>query len=178
MAMPKSTPRRPGKPGQNRDSRDGVFGHLESQVSPLPRVGLYARVSTPHQHTIGMQLRLKPQVLRGRWRDPYTGNVHVAAQEIDIDHVVPLFYARERGANRWEPETQRRFANDSANLLPVGAMVNRSKGAAGPLEWLPPSEAFACEYLLRFARVADRYDLSLRPEEVAALEQLTAQKCD
>ena len=57
MAMPKSTPRRPGKPGQNRDSRDGFFGHLESQVGPLPRVGLYARVSTPHQHTIGMQLR-------------------------------------------------------------------------------------------------------------------------
>ena len=55
--MPESTPRRPGKPGQNRDSRDGVFGHLESQVGPLPRVGRYARVSTPHQHTIGMQLR-------------------------------------------------------------------------------------------------------------------------
>ena len=55
--MPKSTPRRPGKPGQNRDSRDGVFGHPESQVGPLPRVGLYARVSTPHEHTIGMQLR-------------------------------------------------------------------------------------------------------------------------
>ena len=48
MAMPKSTPRRPGKPGQNRDSRDGVFGHPEGQVGPLPRVGLYARVSTPH----------------------------------------------------------------------------------------------------------------------------------
>ena len=57
MAMTKSTPRRPGKPGQNRDSRDGVFGHLESQVGPLPRVGLYARVSTPHQHMIGMQRR-------------------------------------------------------------------------------------------------------------------------
>ena len=51
--LPKSTPRRPGKPGQNRDSRDGVFDHPESQVGPLPRVGLYARVSTPHQHTIG-----------------------------------------------------------------------------------------------------------------------------
>ena len=57
MAMPKSTPRRPGNPGQNRDSRDGVFGHPESQFGPLPRVGLYARVSTPHQNTTGMQLR-------------------------------------------------------------------------------------------------------------------------
>ena len=70
MAMPKSTPRRPGKPGQNRDSRDGVFGHPESQVGPLPRVGLYARVSTPHQHTIGMQLRQLREFLerRGTYR--------------------------------------------------------------------------------------------------------------
>ena len=69
MAMPKSTPRRPGKPGQNRDSRDGVFGHPESQVGPLPRVGLYARVSTPHQHTIGMQLRqLREFLERRRWQ--------------------------------------------------------------------------------------------------------------
>ena len=69
MAMPKSTPRRPGKPGQNRDSRDGVFGHLESQADALPRVGLYARVSTPHQHTIGMQLRqLREFLERRRWQ--------------------------------------------------------------------------------------------------------------
>ena len=69
MAMPKSTPRRPVKPGQNRDSRDGVFGHPKSQVGPLPRVGLYARVSTPHQHTIGMQLRqLREFLERRRWQ--------------------------------------------------------------------------------------------------------------
>ena len=70
MAMPKSTPRRPGNPGQNRDSRDGVFGHPESQVGPFPRVGLYARVSTPHQHTIGMQLRqLREFLERRRWQE-------------------------------------------------------------------------------------------------------------
>ena len=67
MAMPKSTPRRPGNPGQNRDSRDGVFGHSESQVGPLPRVGLYARVSTPHQNTTGMQLR--EFLERRRWQE-------------------------------------------------------------------------------------------------------------
>ena len=70
MAMPKSTPRRPGNPGQNRDSRDGVFGHPESQVGPLPRVGLYARVSTPHQNTTGMQLRqLREFLERRRWQE-------------------------------------------------------------------------------------------------------------
>ena len=70
MAMPKSTPRRPGNPGQNRDSRDGVFGPPESQFGPLPRVGLYARVSTPHQHTIRMQLRqLREFLERRRWQE-------------------------------------------------------------------------------------------------------------
>ena len=43
---------------------------LESQVGPLPRVGLYARVSTPHQHTIGMQLRqLREFLERRRWQE-------------------------------------------------------------------------------------------------------------
>ena len=45
----------------------GVFGHPESQVGPLPRVGLYARVSTPHQHTIRMQLR--EFLERRRWQE-------------------------------------------------------------------------------------------------------------
>ena len=109
---------------------------------------------------------------------PRPGTSIFRPQSSEIDHLVPLFYAWGRGANRWEAETQRRFANDSANLLPVEAMANRSKGAAGPDERLPPSEAFACEYLLRFDRVTDRYDLDLRPEEAIALEQLIAQKCD
>ena len=57
MKKSRTAPRRPVKPGQNRDSRNGVFGHPESQLGPLPRVGLDARVSTTHQHMIGMQLR-------------------------------------------------------------------------------------------------------------------------
>ncbi len=114
----------------------------------------------------------------GRWNDPYTGNTYAAAHELDIDHVVPLFYAWERGARLWESEKQRRFANDPANLLPVGTTVNRSKGTAGPLEWLPPAEEFGCEYLLRFSRVIERYDLTLPLDEVDALELLAAEKCD
>ena len=117
-------------------------------------------------------------VTNGYWKDPYTGKIFTAASDIEIDHVVPLFYAWKRGAHLWEPAIQRRFANDSANLLPVWASANRSKGAAGPLEWLPPSDDFACEYLLRFSRVAGRYDLVLLPQESLAIEQLTSEKCD
>ena len=114
----------------------------------------------------------------GRWYDPYTGNTYSSASELEIDHVVPLFYAWERGASIWEAEKREQFANDSANLLPVGVTVNRSKGAAGPLEWLPPSGEFGCEYLLRFSRVIERYDLTLPLGEGDALRSLTAEKCD
>ena len=48
----------------------GFLATPKSQVGPLPRVGLYARVSTPHQHTIGMQLRLLREFLEGRrWQE-------------------------------------------------------------------------------------------------------------
>ena len=68
--MPKSTPARPVKPGQNSRRRDGVFGHPENQPGPLPRVGLYARVLTLHQHTIAMQLRqLREFLERRRWQE-------------------------------------------------------------------------------------------------------------
>ena len=118
------------------------------------------------------------EAIRGRWNDPYTGSTYTVARELEIDHVVPLYFAWERGASHWESKKQRQFANDSANLLPVAMTVNRSKGAAGPLEWLPPAANFVCEYLLRFSRVTIRYELALSPEEDAALEQLTSQKCD
>ncbi len=118
------------------------------------------------------------QVVHGRWNDPYTGAIHTAARDLDIDHLVPLFYAWKRGADRWEPEKQWRFMNDPANLLAVEAAVNRIKGAAGPLEWLPPAPDFHCQYLLRFTRVITLYDLALPPKEDAAMKQLTAEKCD
>ena len=44
----------------------GFLATPESQVGPLPRVGLYARVSTPHQNTTGMQLR--EFLERRRWQ--------------------------------------------------------------------------------------------------------------
>lgn len=83
-----------------------------------------------------------------------------------------------RGASYWQVEKKQRFMNDPANLLVVEGSVNRTKGAAGPLEWLPPALDFHCEYLLRFARVMTRYDLVHTPEESTAIELLTVEKCD
>ncbi|MDE0130135.1 MAG: HNH endonuclease family protein [Gammaproteobacteria bacterium] len=117
-------------------------------------------------------------VVAGRWNDPYTGGVVTVAQELDLDHVVPLRWAWEHGAATWDEAKREQFANDPANLLPVSIKANISKGALGPLNWMPPNEDFACEYVLRFSRVIDRYGLELSASEASSLEALTAQKCD
>ena len=118
------------------------------------------------------------RIVTGHWNDFYTGEIVSVSRELDIDHVVPLRWAWERGASNWEPGKRREFANEPANLLPVSASANRSKGASGPLEWLPPDESFACEYVLRFSRVTDMYELEIPAEEATLLEQLTSEQCD
>ena len=79
------------------------------------------------------------------------------SSEIDIDHIVPLKWAWERGAKGWTRAKRERFANDMVNLSPVDLGLNRSKGALGPNEWLPPSGQ--CGYVARFVRIVKQYDL-------------------
>ncbi|MDP4548720.1 HNH endonuclease family protein [Marinobacter sp. MDS2] len=66
------------------------------------------------------------RVVAGRWVSTFTGNVIQNASNIDIDHLVPLAWSWDRGANKWSGEKRLRFANDPVNLLPVEASLNRS----------------------------------------------------
>lgn len=97
------------------------------------------------------------RVVRGRWISPFTGAVIQNASSIDIDHVVPLRWAWEQGANDWSEQRREQFANDPRNLWPVELSLNRSKGAKGPTEWLPP--AGQCQYISRFLRLVKIYGL-------------------
>lgn len=97
------------------------------------------------------------RVVTGRWISPFTGAVIQNAGNIDIDHVVPLAWAWGRGARDWSRARREAFANDPVNLWPVEAGLNRSKGARGPDQWLPP--AGQCQYVIRFARVTRLYGL-------------------
>ncbi|AZT86066.1 HNH endonuclease (plasmid) [Marinobacter sp. NP-4(2019)] len=115
--------------------------------------------STPVRFTTDRRCR----VVTGRWISPFSGNVIQNASEADIDHVVPLKWAWDRGANHWSDANRERFANDPVNLLPVEASLNRSKGARGPMEWLPPSGQ--CGYVARFSRITKKYRLEPQPTE-------------
>jgi len=48
------------------------------------------------------------------------------ASDVEIDHVVPLEWAWERGAWRWSGQKRETFANDPVNLLAVEDELNSS----------------------------------------------------
>ena len=116
-------------------------------------------------------------VSRGRWNDPYTGKIFYEAQQMDIDHLVPLKWAWDRGASSWSDGKRKAFANDEANLFAVEARVNRQKGAMGPLEWLPPNKEFHCQYILRFTRITKKYGLVLSAKEDKSIRSLREGAC-
>jgi len=103
------------------------------------------------------------RVTRGRWISPFTGKVIQNTSDIDIDHVVPLAWAWEHGAWQWNDAKRERFANDLTHLWPVELGLNRSKGAQGPNEWLPPTGQ--CGYVSRFVRTVKKYSLAFTASE-------------
>lgn len=114
---------------------------------------------------------------RGRWNDPYTGKVFYNARDLDVDHIVPLAWAWSHGAHSWSASKRRDFANDESNLLAVQASVNREKGAAGPLQWLPPNQAYHCQYVLSFQIIVKKYGAVYSQHEADAMQRLQKSVC-
>ncbi|WP_327581071.1 HNH endonuclease family protein [Nonomuraea sp. NBC_00507] len=95
--------------------------------------------------------------------DPYTGRTifwhQDNADEVQVDHVVPLNYGWRMGAPRWPMSKRLDFAQDPLNLLPVDGEANEEKDASGPASWLPPQRRIRCAYVTRFAQVAFKYNV-------------------
>ncbi|MCC2321439.1 HNH endonuclease family protein [Cellulomonas xiejunii] len=113
-------------------------------------------------------------VLRGTLADPYTGESIAfergeRSSEVQIDHVVALADAWQKGAQRWTDEKRRLFANDPANLLAVDGSANQSKGAGDAATWLPPNTGYRCAYALRQTAVKAAYGLWATQAEHDAL---------
>ncbi|MFP3979139.1 HNH endonuclease family protein [Marinobacter sp. KMM 10035] len=115
------------------------------------------------------------RVVTGRWISPFTGKVIQNASDIDIDHVVPLKWAWDHGANTWEQEKRERFANDPVNLWSVELSLNRQKGAKGPEDWLPP--AGRCGYVSRFLRIVKIYKLEPSARQLNRYREQLADYC-
>ena len=119
--------------------------------------------------------RCPKAVETGTLHDPYTNAVIVFArgakvgEAVQIDHIVPLAYAWDMGADGWTVPQRMRFANDPANLLAVQGQANQDKGDSPPALWMPPNSAFACQYAMQFIAVLRGYSL---PVEVASTRVL------
>lgn len=108
--------------------------------------------------------------------DPYTGNeLRWGARRagvVEIDHVVSLSDAWQKGAFAWNRSKRQEFANDPINLVPTSARVNgvlkSDKDAATWLPWKPAR----CEYVARQIRVKGAYGLWVTAAERDAMARV------
>ncbi|MET9537544.1 HNH endonuclease family protein [Streptomyces sp. NPDC006553] len=109
--------------------------------------------------------------------DPYTGTTVRFVRgrsKVDIDHVVALSDAWQKGAGTWNGETRRRFANDPLNLLAVDASTNRRKSDGDAATWLPPNKAYRCTYVARQIAVKKKYGVWVTAGERDAMKRVLA----
>ena len=119
----------------------------------------------------------KCQILTGILNDPYTGQEIIFdraqnAAAIQIDHVVALSDAWQKGAQQLDLATRTNFANDPLNLLASEGDANQAKGDSDAASWLPPNKAFRCEYVTRQVRVKQKYSLWVTEAEKAAMKNV------
>ncbi len=105
-------------------------------------------------------------VQAGTLDDPYSGARIVfrkaQADQVEIDHVVPLAYAWDMGASTWTLDQRKAFANDEAlNLLAVSKAANASKSDHGPGTWMPSNVSYRCQYAIRWVGVISAYGLAV-----------------
>ena len=114
-------------------------------------------------------------VLAGTLADPYSGRKMVfergalASATVQIDHVVALADAWQKGAQGWPAAVREAFANDPANLLAVNGDLNQQKGAGDAATWLPPHKPFRCRYVIRQIRAKAAYGLWVTAAERDAI---------
>lgn len=110
--------------------------------------------------------------------DPYTGTRIVFVRghsKVDIDHLVALSDAWQKGAQGWSDSKRRTFANDSLNLVAADSSTNRQKGDGDTATWLPPNKPYRCTYVAGQVAVKKKYGLWVtRAEKDAMTKVLTA----
>ncbi|CAH0273284.1 hypothetical protein SRABI83_03709 [Arthrobacter sp. Bi83] len=121
-------------------------------------------------------------VLSGTLNDPYTATV-IAFQRgvntssaVQIDHVVALSDAWQKGAQQLTEAQRTAFANDPLNLLAVSGPENQQKSDGDAATWLPRNTAYRCAYVARQISVKTTYKLWVTRAEHDAMATVLS-KC-
>lgn len=121
-------------------------------------------------------------VLSGIMKDPYSGESisfvrgNITSMEVQIDHVVALSDAWQKGGQKLSVAARTAFANDPLNLLAVKGRLNSQKGDADAATWLPPLKSYRCSYVARQIAVKAKYSLWVTTAEKAAMKSILS-KC-
>lgn len=121
-------------------------------------------------------------VLSGILQDPYTGksiNFYRGtntSSDVQIDHVVALSDAWQKGAQQLTPELREMLANDGLNLLAVDGPANMKKGDGDAATWLPSNKPIRCAYVARQISVKLVYSLWVTSAEKEAMNKVL-EKC-
>lgn len=110
-------------------------------------------------------------VATGTLADKYTGTTinfvrgQDTSSDVQIDHIVALSDAWQKGAQQISAEQRKQLANDPLNLMAADGPTNNAKGGKDAATWLPPNKAFRCEYVARQTVVKAKYSLCVTQTE-------------
>lgn len=116
-------------------------------------------------------------VVAGEFDEPYTGEHRIFTEKsqiskIQIDHVVALSDAWQKGAQYMEKEVRYKIATDPLNLLAVDGPANEQKSDGDAATWLPSNKKFRCQYVARQVSVKYKYGLWVTEAEKTAISNV------
>lgn len=118
------------------------------------------------------------EVASGTLHDPYTDKVIYfvrgpdTSDDVQIDHVVALSDAWQKGAQQLTPQQRHVLANDPLELLAVDGPTNQAKGDGDAATWLPPNKSYRCNYVARQVAVKVKYSLWVTRSEYDAMARI------
>lgn len=121
-------------------------------------------------------------VTSGILNDPYTGKVTNfirganTSGAVQIDHVVALSDAWQKGAQQFTTEKRVKLANDPLELLAVDGQANNQKSDGDAATWLPSNKSFRCQYIARQIAVKVAYGLWVTRAEYDTMSEILG-KC-
>ena len=117
-------------------------------------------------------------VATGILNDPYTAKKIYfvrgvsTSSAVQIDHVVAVSDAWQKGAQQLSYSKRYAFYNDPLNLLAVDGPANMQKSDSDAASWLPPNSKYRCSYVSRQIAVKRKYLLWVTKAERDAISRV------
>lgn len=153
-----------------------AFGSWTTKKCQNTRTWVISRTATDQKAYIEYKSDRRCKVRSALLWDVYTES-WLGVSLMDVEHIIPLKFAWDRGASRWTRAERKAFANDMTLLVLVNHRYNRQRGDKAYWDWLPPNTNAHCPLLMTFKDGIERYRLTLTRGEVSKLNAAVRKAC-